>query len=477
MKPFLLVATALLLSPVAMLAQPSAFKAQRQPLAVLPGEPQSVFVADSSLYVCLDRLLMVSRWKDGELIGFVPDTDAVKLSQGVTSLHRVSADGDGCYYTAVDRRGRSTLHYAYRDGKKLKHRRVDLGGLEVRQPTFSADGNIIVFAARDREKSRGGFDLWYSRRVGGEWGKPANLGDRINTAGDDISPCISGDYLFYSSNGRDESKGKLNIYVTQLVNDGVVNDTAGMLQFGRGRVQRLPEPFNYTMADCSDMVLDETGSLVFWRSGQQFQGCSAPLYAESVWGYVKGDDGRPLASVSVSVSEGHREVCSTATDASGFYRVCLPVGRSYSVLFRKENHFAGRLEIAPRRDRTGLLIGESRHDMVLSGITVGQPLYYADLFGPNASVELNDHGREILDTYVRFLADNPALGATFMLGSDLMSNAEFNALLTAERLKTVEAYLRTRLPDTVEVQFENLCSGREGCADATGESRLAVVLR
>lgn len=464
-----------LLLSVAVQGQPSAFRSQVQKLAVLPGEPNSVAVVDSHFYAFLDRLVLVSGIRSAELVGFVPDTDAAKLSQEVTFLQR--CPGDGLYYTSLDRRGRSSLHSVYSDGKKQKSKRVDMDGLNVYQPTFSADGNIMVFAARDRERGRGGFDLWYSRRIKGEWGKPVNLGERINTPGDELAPCISGDYLFFTSTGRDECKGKQNIFVTQLVNDGVVNDTAGMLQFGRGRVQRLPEPFNSAAVDCSDLVVDTQQNAVFWRCGQHLMGYQGSLFAVSVWGYVLGEDGRPLSKVEVSVNDGHRQMCSTTTDATGFYRLILPVGSSYRMLFRLENHFSGRVDLAPVRDRGGLMVGESRRDMVLPSLPVGQAIYHADLFGPNASLDLSSHGIEILESYVRFLTDNPHLGATFMLSSDLTADSEYNALLTAERLKVIAAYLTDRLPASTMLDFDNLCDGQEGCSEATGETHLTVVLR
>ena len=123
------------------------------------------------------------------------------------------------------------------------------------------------------------------------------------------------------------------------------------------------------------------------------------------------------------------------------------------------------------------MIGESRRDMVLPSLPVGQAIYHADLFGPNASVELSSHGIEILDSYVRFLIDNPHLGATFMLSSDLTADSEYNALLTAERIKVMAAYLADRLPASTMLDFDNLCDGQEGCSEATGETHLTVVLR
>lgn len=47
-------------------------------------------------------------------------------------------------------------------------------------PIVTADGNALYFTS-DREGGLGAQDIWVSRRAGGDWGKPVNLGDRINT--------------------------------------------------------------------------------------------------------------------------------------------------------------------------------------------------------------------------------------------------------------------------------------------------------
>ncbi len=461
---------------VNLMAQPSSIAGTPQSMAVLPGEPQSISLIDSAMFVSIDRLKLVSQERNGTLYAFVPDTFSSKIASNIVSIVR-EPNGKGYYYTSRDRRGRLSLHYAYQDGKRMKSNRLDMDGLEVYQPAFSDDGNVLVFSSRDKSKSFGGRDLWYSRRDKDQWSKPHNLGNRINTAGDEITPFIYGDYLFFASNGRDESKGKMNIFVTQLFNDGIVSDSVGMLHLGRGQVQRMPEPFNAPGLDCSHLVIDARQGSVFWYRNQQLWGSTIPLYCQSVWGYVVDADDRPLAGVEVSVGTNHRSVCSVATDATGFYHFALPAGKQFNVSFTKANCFSVDTTLTTRRDLNGLLIADLRFDQVLDALPVNRAIHFADLFAPNASVELNSHGREILSTIARFLTDNPHLGATFMLKCDVVADVEFNALLTSERIRTLQTYLQDILPSSISLVFENMCEGDEGCSDATGESHLVVLLR
>ena len=63
---------------------------------------------------------------------------------------------------------------------------------------LSADGNTIYFAS-DRPGGQGGFDLYKSAKTDNGWSVPVNLGDAINTAGNEITPYLDGENLFFSS--------------------------------------------------------------------------------------------------------------------------------------------------------------------------------------------------------------------------------------------------------------------------------------
>ncbi|MGB3466749.1 MAG: OmpA family protein [Cyclobacteriaceae bacterium] len=71
----------------------------------------------------------------------------------------------------------------------------------VGHPTISSDGKTLYFAS-DMPGGYGGSDIYKSEWSNGNWGTPRNMGDVINTAGDELFPFIHNDEtLFYSSNG------------------------------------------------------------------------------------------------------------------------------------------------------------------------------------------------------------------------------------------------------------------------------------
>jgi outer membrane protein OmpA-like peptidoglycan-associated protein len=71
-------------------------------------------------------------------------------------------------------------------------------------PCMSPDGEYLYFSS-DRSGGEGGADLWRCKRLKtGKWGKAQNLGNLINTSGNEKSPMMApnGIDLFFSSDGH-----------------------------------------------------------------------------------------------------------------------------------------------------------------------------------------------------------------------------------------------------------------------------------
>ncbi len=69
------------------------------------------------------------------------------------------------------------------------------------EPLIASDETFLIFMAGGRADGRGGFDLYISYNRNGAWTKPVNLGDKINSSGNEYAPTISpdGKYFFWTS--------------------------------------------------------------------------------------------------------------------------------------------------------------------------------------------------------------------------------------------------------------------------------------
>ncbi len=68
-------------------------------------------------------------------------------------------------------------------------------------PTISADGMRVYFAS-NREGGYGGYDIYYTERIGEGWSTPKNMGSEVNSKRDEISPLVTEEQLFFASNGK-----------------------------------------------------------------------------------------------------------------------------------------------------------------------------------------------------------------------------------------------------------------------------------
>lgn len=69
------------------------------------------------------------------------------------------------------------------------------------EPLIAPDESFLILMTGGRPDGRGGLDLYVSYNRNGTWTKPANLGDQINSKGNEYSPTISrdGKYFFWTS--------------------------------------------------------------------------------------------------------------------------------------------------------------------------------------------------------------------------------------------------------------------------------------
>ena len=78
-------------------------------------------------------------------------------------------------------------------------------------PALTADGSALVFVS-DREGGFGGLDLWVVERAGDGWGRPRNLGEAVNTPGNEGFPFVHPDgTLYYATTVTDEDAGNQHL--------------------------------------------------------------------------------------------------------------------------------------------------------------------------------------------------------------------------------------------------------------------------
>jgi hypothetical protein len=91
---------------------------------------------------------------------------------------------------------------------------------ENRYPSISPDGKYLFFAS-NMPGGQGGSDLWYCENTGGKWGRPVNLGPKVNTSASENYPFMHPSGRLYFSSDRPSSApfmGNMDVYYSQLIN-------------------------------------------------------------------------------------------------------------------------------------------------------------------------------------------------------------------------------------------------------------------
>lgn len=164
-------------------------------------------------------------WKDAKLFSKELTT---KFNDGPVAFN---ATGDTIYYSrnlnadnklkdVSSLRDKLGIFIAVFDGKiwgRIREFRYNNEWYNITSPCLSPDGKKLYFAS-DKPGGYGGSDLYYSQWADGYWNEPVNLGQVINTTGNESFPFLNeAGELFFSSDGHPGMGGK-DIFFSRFFN-------------------------------------------------------------------------------------------------------------------------------------------------------------------------------------------------------------------------------------------------------------------
>ena len=221
-------------------------------------------------------------------------------------------------------------------------------------PTVSADGSRLYFVS-DKPGGKGGTDLYVCTWQRNTWGRPVNLGDQLNTPGDEMFPFIhpSG-VLYFASNGRG-GLGGLDIY------------RADLTQGSEATVHNLGYPINSSRDDFG-LIADETETTGFFSTNRNAGPGDDNIYhfryhpTETVTVHaivLSAQDSTPLAASQVMLRYSQGDTLTVAqTNAEAMFTFALDWERDYRVVAQQEGYQADEAFFSTRR-------GEPRADSVI----------------------------------------------------------------------------------------------------------------
>lgn len=317
-------------------------------------------------------------------------------------------------------------------------------------PALSSDGKTLYFSANLAE-GYGGMDLYMSKLENDVWSKPANLGNNVNTPGNEVFPALrSDDSLYYSSNAVQTIGGLDLVYAVK----------AGNAWNGP---YHLPYPMN-SVGDDFGMTFTGDKSTGFFSSDRSNGRDQLYTFKESEINFVlKGlvtnkNNGDPIESSKVivtNITDG--SVTELQSDDVGMFEMELIPGKDYRVRAEKDGFFAVNEEVSTKNLPNGGDINVNLALMDLSnpegpkvdtngegypkGINPNNPYEIPEIYWDYDKWDIREASKPYLNYVADLLKDNEGLKVEVSSHADSRGSIPYNDELSEKRANAVAEYL------------------------------------
>ena len=323
-------------------------------------------------------------------------------------------------------------------------RPVEIAGVDtldiVGHPTLTSDELIMYFAA-ERKGGFGGNDIWVAMRENATepFKHPFNLGERINTAGNEVFPFLRYDTVLYFASDGHGGMGGLDIFVSSM-------DTAG--EWGEPR--NLKYPINSTGDDFAIMFhpTDERGFISSNRGNSR--GLDNIYYFEeppvlfTFSGTVKDAKTKQFvsnAAVRLIGSDGSNIM--TRTNEKGYFNFSdsqINKNTTYDISIDKDNYFT----LTAQETTIGLEFSKDiEKDYDIEPIPQ-EPIMLPDILYDLGKWDLKPQFEDSLQGLIETLQVNPTITIELASHTDARDTDEHNDILSQKRAQSVVDYLIIR---------------------------------
>ena len=303
----------------------------------------------------------------------------------------------------------------------------------VAHPALTPD-ELTMFFASNLYGGQGGKDIWVVKResASGTWGEPENLGESLNTPGDEMFPYAKSDSLIYFSSNGHIGMGGLDIFKARLTPDGT------------WMVENMKYPIN-SEADDFGMTFQKddeqgyfTSSRAEGKGGDDIYSFLLPSKKFSIAGLVLNEETeQPIDSASVRLIGSDGTNLEYTTDSTGKFSFNLKPETDYILVSLKSKYLNGKVR------ETTVGIPDSRDfETALFMAPIFKPIELPNILYDLAQWSLRPESMVALDELVETLEDNPNITIELMSHTDVrpfrtLSNLE----LSQRRAQSVVDYL------------------------------------
>ena len=383
-----------------------------------------------------NNLFLVKQDEKGAWLAPVELEDEVntEYDEGTPSF---SPDGNTMYYTycAQDPEGPRTaeIYISTRSsakwGKGTRATIVKDSVTALGHPSISPDGKYLYFVS-DAVGGFGGKDIFRARVAGNDFGPMENLGEEINTPGDEMFPYVRDSVtLYFASNGH-PGMGGLDLF--KATQDST----------GKWKVENLGAPIN-SMADDFGITFagkEERGFFCSNRNDARgydhIYSFERPTITIFIEGIVNDVDEYPIEDATVRIVGKDGLNVKVPVKKDGTYRVELERDIRYVMMASARGYLNQNYELhtGPEEKNETYIV-----DFFLSPIS--KPVVIDNIFYDFDKATLRPESKKALDEMIKMLNDNPNVTIELGAHTDRKGTNQYNERLAQRRAQSVVDYL------------------------------------
>lgn len=361
----------------------------------------------------------------------------------------ISPDGQTMYFTycSVDAeypRYAEIYSSSRSDATWSKPQKVEISSdtlSSYAHPAVSPDGKWLYFVS-DMPGGLGGLDIWRAQMDGHGIGAIENLGEPINTPGNEMFPTFryNGD-LYFSSDGH-PGMGGLDIFVAHP-------DTLS----GKWSVEAMPSPVN-SPGDDFGMTFEGEHNRGYFSSNRKngrgwdhIYSFEKPEVVQSVVGWVYEQDGYELPQAVVYMVGDDGTNMKFGLRPDGSFEQAIKPGVKYVLLATCDGFLNYKEELTV--DSSEVSTTDTLYFPLPS---MNSPVLVRNVFYEFNSAQLTDASRQSLDRLVQLLADNANVSIELSSHCDYRGNELYNRRLSQHRAESVVGYLVSHGVDSARLK-------------------------
>ncbi|MEO7171663.1 OmpA family protein [Flavobacterium sp.] len=358
----------------------------------------------------------------------------------------ISADGNTLYFTSDSFRestfqkdktnnlklGRNSIFKATKSGDSwgsISELPFNDKTFSTSNPSLSRDGKTLYFSS-DRPGSLGGTDIWkVAVNADGSYGEPQNLGNKVNTEGNESFPFIAdnNNTLYFASSGK-QGLGGLDVFKIDLSNGSEATN------LGKP-VNTEKDDFGFTFNESK-----KVGFLSSNRSGNDDIFIVNPICGVDVLIVVTdAKTGAILANASVSILDDKKNIIATEmSNAKGEVSYSVECDRAYVVQASKDGYEGNTFAVVKSKGPTAKVDAALQPiDVIVTETAIVLNPIYFDFNKSNITQEAAFE----LDKLVQVMKSNDKMVILAKSHTDRRGSDNYNMSLSDRRAKSTVQYV------------------------------------